>query len=200
MNHLQLSRKQAWLPHAELARKLRTPLLEISKLENHLNERIPNWLYKEIAAIFGDVWTEKALLSDLTQAQEDSKSVSVGKNKREKLKPKYADLKNLPFDEKHYKEEKAECVECSTYLTLDAESRMQFFKNNLSKLGKSTKSLRPKQSCEPRSSLDQKYGAFFIVVQRLNAKGKICKVGYSSYTINCRTQSGQNVCPAEEEL
>ena len=200
MNHLQLSRKQPCLLHAELARKLRTPLLDISKLENHLNERIPNWLYEEIAAIFEDVWTEKALLSDLTQAQEDSKSVSVGKNKREKLKPKYADLNNLPFDEKHYNEEKAECVECSTYLTLDAEFSMQAFKYNLSKLGKSKKSLRPKQSCEPCRSLDQKYGAFFTVVQRLNAKGKICKVGYSSYTINCRIQSGQNVCPAEEEL
>jgi hypothetical protein len=197
---LQLSRKQAWPSHAELARKLRTPLLDISKLANHLNERIPNWLYKEIAAILGDVWTEKALLSDLTQAQEDSKTVSVGKNKRKKLKYKYADLNNLPFDENHYNEEKADCVECSTYLTLDAESRMQAFKYNLFKLGKSKKSLRPKQSREPSRSLDQKYGTFFIVIQCLNAKGRICNVGYSSYTINCQTQSEQNVCPGEEEL
>ena len=200
MIHLQLLRKQAWLSHAELARKLRTTLLDISKMENSLNAGIPSRLHKEIAAIFGDVWTGRALLSDRTQAQDDPKSVSVGKNELEKPKPKYADLRNLPFDGKHYNKEKAECVECSTYLTLDGEPQMQVYRYNLSKLSKSKKPLTPKQLCEPCRSLDQKYGAFFKVVQRLNAKGKICKAGYSSYTINCQTQPGQNVRPGEEEL
>ncbi|MGO8880161.1 MAG: hypothetical protein ACLPVO_00375 [Desulfomonilaceae bacterium] len=127
MIHLQLLRKQAWRSHTELALKLRTTPLALSKLENGLYAGIPNRLHKEITAIFGDIWNERPLLSDRTRGQEDPKSVSVGKNKPEKPKPKYADLKNLPFDEKHYSKEKAECVECSTYRTPDGEPRMQVF-------------------------------------------------------------------------
>ncbi|MDA8408562.1 MAG: AAA family ATPase [Deltaproteobacteria bacterium] len=59
-----------------------------------------------------------------------SKSETGDRRKKDKLPLKFANLKNLPFDEARYKKALAECVEVYTYHAPDGDPHMQVFRKH----------------------------------------------------------------------
>lgn len=72
--------------------------------------------------------SQRAIIRNKAQDAHEPESGAKDKAKNEKAPLKYADLKDIPFDQDHYKREKSECEKFYNYYTPDGEPHMQVFR------------------------------------------------------------------------